>query len=125
MQTVAIVKEAVATAVNIADETEQTSAMVLPVTTKPENVENIAVTVPKEPLSMGSMSTADAVAKLKLRQTIESTVQTGTQVSHKIFGIGIVSWMDQHKKYIRVKFAVGEKQFVFPDAFEHGYLSLI
>ena len=53
-----------------------------------------------------------------------SCVNVGTEVTHKIFGSGAVSWMDKAKKYIRIKFAVGEKQFVFPDAFIDGYLAL-
>lgn len=28
------------------------------------------------------------------------------------------------EKYIRVKFAAGEKQFIFPDAFVGGFLSV-
>lgn len=53
-----------------------------------------------------------------------SCVNVGTEITHKIFGSGAVSWMDKAKKYIRIKFAVGEKQFVFPDAFIDGYLAL-
>lgn len=53
-----------------------------------------------------------------------SCVNVGTEVTHKIFGSGAVSWMDKAKKYVRIKFAVGEKQFVFPDAFIDGYLAL-
>lgn len=53
-----------------------------------------------------------------------SCINVGTEVTHKIFGSGAVSWMDKAKKYIRIKFAVGEKQFVFPDAFIDGYLAL-
>lgn len=40
------------------------------------------------------------------------------------FGNGEVVWMDKAKKYIRVKFAIGEKQFLFPDAFIQGFLSI-
>ena len=35
-------------------------------------------------------------------------------VKHKTFGNGKVVWMDQAKKYLRVAFNLGEKQFVFP-----------
>lgn len=47
-----------------------------------------------------------------------------TIVKHKMFGEGTVVWMDKAKKYIRIKFKNGEKQFVFPDAFIGGFLSL-
>ena len=51
-------------------------------------------------------------------------VGVGTAVKHKTFGEGTVVWMDKAKKYIRVKFAAGEKQFIFPDAFVGGFLSV-
>ena len=51
-------------------------------------------------------------------------VGVGTAVKHKTFGKGSVVWMDKAKKYIRVKFAAGEKQFIFPDAFIGGFLSV-
>ena len=45
-------------------------------------------------------------------------------LSHKKFGDGTVSWMSNDGKYIRIKFVVGEKQFVFPDSFVLGFLEL-
>ncbi len=55
---------------------------------------------------------------------ILAPVGVGTAVKHKTFGEGTVVWMDKAKKYIRVKFAAGEKQFIFPDAFVGGFLSV-
>ena len=55
---------------------------------------------------------------------ILADVGTGTIVKHKMFGEGTVVWMDKAKKYIRIKFKNGEKQFIFPDAFIGGFLSL-
>ena len=55
---------------------------------------------------------------------ILASVGVGTAVKHKAFGEGTVVWMDKAKKYIRVKFAAGEKQFIFPDAFVGGFLSV-
>lgn len=51
-------------------------------------------------------------------------VGVGVGVSHKKFGTGTVTWIGADKKYLRVKFEVGEKQFVFPDAFMMGFLTL-
>ena len=51
-------------------------------------------------------------------------VGAGVGVSHKKFGTGTVTWIGADKKYLRVKFEVGEKQFVFPDAFVMGFLTL-
>ena len=55
---------------------------------------------------------------------ILDTVKPGVKVKNKFFGIGNVIWMDKAKKYIRVKFDAGEKQFLFPDAFIQGFLSI-
>ncbi len=55
---------------------------------------------------------------------ILADVGVGTAVKHKLFGEGTISKMDKAKKYIHVKFKKGEKQFVFPDAFIGGFLSL-
>ena len=52
-------------------------------------------------------------------------VRPGIAVNHKKFGEGRVTWMDQARKYIRVKFTEGEKQFIFPDAFIQGFLAMI
>ena len=55
---------------------------------------------------------------------ILAPVGVGSAVKHKTFGEGTVVWMDKAKKYIRVKFAAGEKQFIFPDAFVGRFLSV-
>lgn len=51
-----------------------------------------------------------------------SGVAKGTKVYHKVFGEGIITNIDKAQKHIRVKFAVGEKIFIFPDAFKNGFL---
>lgn len=53
-----------------------------------------------------------------------SGVGVGVPVNHKTFGKGTVTWIDKAQKHIRVKFNVGEKMFLFPDAFEQGYLNI-
>lgn len=55
---------------------------------------------------------------------ILAPIGVGSAVKHKTFGIGTVVWMDKLKKYIRVKFDAGEKQFIFPDAFIGGFLNI-
>lgn len=57
-------------------------------------------------------------------ENILADVGTETIVKHKMFGEGTVVWMDKAKKYIRIKFKKGEKQFIFPDAFIGGFLSM-
>lgn len=51
-------------------------------------------------------------------------VNVGVSVTHKSFGAGTVTWIDKAQKHIRVTFNVGEKTFIFPDAFKQGFLKL-
>lgn len=84
-------------------------------------------------------TSANAKANTTVRKTVESKKQekpqidwehiladvgTGTTVTHKLFGGGTISKMDKAKKYIHVKFKNGEKQFIFPDSFISGFLSV-
>ena len=55
---------------------------------------------------------------------IVSLVREGATVKHKSFGQGTVTNIDKAQKHIRVKFSVGEKTFLFPDAFLKGFLSV-
>ena len=103
----------------IADLTEAIS----PVDTKAANIQQ---------KSDGTVHSAGAAYKLATSQPapekdwdkILAPVGVGTAVKHKTFGKGTVVWMDKAKKYIRVKFAAGEKQFIFPDAFVGGFLNV-
>ena len=49
-------------------------------------------------------------------------VKDGSIVIHKTFGEGTVTKIDKAQKHICVKFVVGEKTFIFPDAFKNGFL---
>ena len=55
---------------------------------------------------------------------IVPNVAVGDSVSHKLFGVGTVAFLDKAGKYIRVRFRIGEKTFLFPDAFRLGFLRL-
>ena len=48
----------------------------------------------------------------------------GSTVVHKKFGKGIVVKINKNDKFIYVRFTVGEKKFIFPDAFEMGFLEM-
>lgn len=84
-------------------------------------------------------TSANAKANITVRKAVEGKKQEkpqidwehiladvgiGTTVTHKIFGEGTISKMDKAKKYIHVKFKNGEKQFIFPDSFISGFLSV-
>ena len=45
-------------------------------------------------------------------------------VVHKKFGKGIVVKINKNEKFIYVRFALGEKKFIFPNAFQMGFLEI-
>lgn len=51
-------------------------------------------------------------------------LQTGSTVTHKKFGKGEVVKFNSNEKYLYVRFIVGEKKFIFPDAFLMGFLEI-
>ena len=53
-----------------------------------------------------------------------SAVKEGAIVTHRTFGKGTVTMLDKAQKHIRVRFSVGEKMFLFPDAFKNGFLKI-
>ncbi|MBR2360279.1 MAG: GIY-YIG nuclease family protein [Bacteroidaceae bacterium] len=50
------------------------------------------------------------------------TLSTGSKVLHKKFGKGII--VNMNEKFIHVKFSLGEKKFVYPNAFLDGFLEV-
>lgn len=53
----------------------------------------------------------------------QSKVFVGAKVRHKVFGDGTITQFDDGK-HISVQFSVGEKAFIYPDAFNMGFLSV-
>ena len=52
-----------------------------------------------------------------------SKIVVGLVVTHAKFGDGTIINIDKAQKYIKIKFSVGEKMFIF-DAFEKGFLKI-
>ena len=52
------------------------------------------------------------------------TLSVDSIVLHKKFGRGTVVKLDKHAKFIHIKFTLGEKKFIFPDAFLLGFLEV-
>ena len=52
-------------------------------------------------------------------------IETDDIVYHKKFGKGEVIKINKNEKFIHVKFMLGEKKFMFPDAFLMGFLELL
>ena len=70
-----------------------------------------------------TMPVEDDSAEKELEEML-AKVKVSIMVTHKKFGDGIITWIDNAKKYLRVKFSVGEKNFVFPDAFLMKFLKV-
>ncbi len=57
-------------------------------------------------------------------EKILSKVVVGASVEHAKFGTGKVTWLDSKKKYVKIKFKDGVKQFPFPESFINGFLTV-
>ena len=63
-------------------------------------------------------------AEIDLKTQLEALAVDST-VLHKKFGKGTVVKINKNKKFIHIKFTLGEKKFIFPDAFLMGFLELL
>ena len=86
-----------------------------------ESIDNEAA---KAEIAVSDAVSVDDDSAEKELEEILAKVNAGITVSHKKFGDGIITWIGNDKKYLRVKFPVGEKNFVFPDAFIVGFLQI-
>ena len=60
----------------------------------------------------------------KTDEYIPPEVKPGDTVIHSKFGSGKVNKIDKAQKYINVQFKEGNKNFIFPDAFKLGFLTV-
>lgn len=70
------------------------------------------------------VSAASQQQKPQERELDLSNLGVGSSVTHKVFGVGLVTKIDKAEKHIIVSFSAGEKMFVFPDIFRQGFLEL-
>jgi hypothetical protein len=68
-------------------------------------------------------SAAPNKAKMDLKAQLEALAVDNT-VLHKKFGKGTVVKINKNEKFIHIKFTLGEKKFIFPDAFVMGFLEV-
>ena len=68
-------------------------------------------------LSQESQTTHDLETKLE-------SIAIDSTVVHKKFGEGTVVKINKNEKFIHIKFTLGEKKFIFPDAFLMGFLEV-
>ena len=71
-------------------------------------------------LSAPQMSQAEMLFKARL-----DALSVNSHVHHKKFGKGVVVKINKNEKFIYIKFLLGEKKFIFPDAFISGFLEMI
>ena len=82
-------------------------------TVQPQSVRPTVTTAPpQEPQTM-----QDLEAKL-------DSIGIDSSVIHKKFGRGTVVKINKNEKFIHIKFTLGEKKFIFPDAFLMGFLEV-
>ncbi len=70
---------------------------------------------------------ASRPADVKDNSDLEARLETlgiGSTVFHKKFGKGEVIKILKNEKYVYVKFVLGEKKFIYPDAFVMGFLAV-
>ena len=70
-----------------------------------------------EPVSQKKQAVQDLESKLE-------TIGIDSTVVHKKFGKGTVVKINKNEKFIHIKFTLGEKKFIFPDAFVMGFLEM-
>ena len=98
------------------------------VTTKPVTKSPSSNTITQRYGVSSKLSKSDAPTYIPVQKPKEEPnvpiVKSGDNVYHNTFGKGTISFMDKAQKKIRVKFGVGEKLFVYPDAFVQGHLKV-
>lgn len=73
--------------------------------------------------SSPTSSVAPNKAEIDLKTKLEALTVDNT-VLHKKFGKGAVVKINKNEKFIHIKFTLGEKKFIFPDAFLMGFLEV-
>jgi hypothetical protein len=94
------------------------------VTVKVEQTKSTPIIQPQS----AKVTTVETVSKEKhTMQDLETKLESigiDSTVIHKKFGKGKVVKINKNDKFIHVKFTLGEKKFVFPDAFIMGFLEV-
>lgn len=98
---------------------------VITITTESKKGENVGLTTKPIVIRQPELSKCEVRPfSIEERKTILSKVEIGMQVTHQKFGKGTITKFDKAKKYIYVKFSIGEKTFMYPTAFVNGFLTV-
>ena len=105
---------------------ESTQRVAKPIDSKP--AEKVSQTKPiVQPQTAKSTAVTKSSHETKAGQDLESKLETigiDSTVIHKKFGKGTVIKINKNEKFIHIKFTLGEKKFIFPDAFLMGFLEI-
>ena len=92
-----------------------------PIATQPKP---IVVPQPPKPIVTPVSKSEPASTSEDLKARLEK-IELEDLVHHKKFGKGEIVKINKNEKFIYVKFMLGEKKFMFPDAFLMGFLELL
>ena len=79
--------------------------------------------VSSQPVKQPTPPLQSAQTETDIKEQLES-LTVDSIVFHKKFGKGTVVKLNKNEKFIHIKFALGEKKFVYPDAFLMGFLGV-
>ena len=109
----------------VAEPVETTRRAAKPVDSKPTvRVAPRSTVVQPQPVTM---TIAPTLQEEQTKQEIEAKLESigiDSNVIHKKFGKGMVVKINKNEKFIHIKFTLGEKKFIFPDAFLMGFLEV-
>ena len=108
---------------SVYSDVEETKLVNTSITRKPTSESKPVVSsqpVVKQPIS-SQPSLQPTQAKIDIKAQLDA-LTVDSIVHHKNFGKGTVVKIDKNAKFIHVKFTLGEKKFVYPDAFLMGFL---
>ena len=94
---------------------------------KAERTQSTPIVQPQPARSAAPSSPTSSVAPNKAENDLKTKLEALTvdnTVLHKKFGKGAVVKINKNEKFIHIKFTLGEKKFIFPDAFLMGFLEM-
>ena len=105
---------------------ETTQRVAKPIAGKPtEKVSQVKPIVQSQPVK--STTVGVHLQESQTMHDLEAILETigiDSTVIHKKFGKGTVVKINKNEKFIHIKFTLGEKKFIFPDAFLMGFLEV-
>ncbi len=109
---------------NKAEETPKIKSSVAKTAKTKAPAQSASTIVRKYGITLGTNNNASSVAIQKPpKKTVVPDITEGDTVINKSLGEGKVIFVNEDKSRIRVKFKVGEKPFVYPNAFIGGFLT--